>query len=117
MTRQPHQIGLGVTCAVAFCDHRVFRLQQDLIVSIDEDGAKRMIAMIPGSLCYLNRRSEMSKIAVIQGEVLPVISTDEFRKSFEDFPILFGSVLPVRRAAADRQVESQQSANTLIALG
>jgi len=51
---EPDEIGFGVTGAIPLRKHGIFRFQENSIISADEDGPERMVAMFTGTPCDRN---------------------------------------------------------------
>ena len=57
--RQPHEIGFGMTGAIALCVHRILGFEQDLIGLIHQERAKGVIAVVTSALGNDKRPPQM----------------------------------------------------------
>src|SRR3972149_11394395 len=62
---KPHEIRFGMTGAISACDHGIFGPQQHLIVFVNQQRAKGMVAMFARLPCNISRGSEMLKICLV----------------------------------------------------
>lgn len=66
MADEPHQIGFGVVGDISFGHHRILGLKDNLIIGVDEQRAKRVIAMFAGLPSQGNGRSKVLKVNFVQ---------------------------------------------------
>jgi hypothetical protein len=70
LTGKPHQIGFGVAGTVLASDYSVLCPQQYSIMFIHQQRAKRVIAVVAGLLRKDYGSFEMSKVYIVQENIL-----------------------------------------------